>query len=124
GCRLAIWRAEKREARVWGVAAQRVDRTIAFKSPLVGQALSPDGEMLAGFRGPNAVVLTPARSAGESECLCDAVGGVAGRFSPDGEVLAVSAPTRARGLFDVETRRAMAASPCHPQPPPPPPLPP
>jgi RNA polymerase sigma factor (sigma-70 family) len=114
GSRLATWRADKRSVQVWDVAAQRVDRTIAFPTTLVGQALSPDGEVLAGFQGPNAVMLTPARAEGVSSRLC-AIGGAAGRFSPDGELLAIATHTGAVELLNVKTGRVVAASPCDPE---------
>ncbi|HKB05018.1 MAG TPA: sigma-70 family RNA polymerase sigma factor [Gemmataceae bacterium] len=117
GSRLAAWRADRRRVRVWDLAARRVVHTIGpWSAGVVGLAFAPDGEVVAGFSGtpgPRAthVVLGPAvPPGGENQFLYDGVGGTAGRFSPDGGLLAVATHTGAVQLFDPKSRQRLTGT--------------
>jgi RNA polymerase sigma factor (sigma-70 family) len=102
GKTLAVWQSMTDRIRIWDVPSRQVVRTIDPPFAPVGLAVSPDGSQVAVFTKYRGADLYPARTAGESRRV-HVMGGVAGRFSADGSILAVGSPFGAIQLMDAKT---------------------
>jgi RNA polymerase sigma factor (sigma-70 family) len=90
GRTLAVWQPLKDRVQVWDVPAKQAIHTIRLTYPPVQMALDPAGARLAVFTAFQGAALWDARAAGKPVQV-GTTGGTAGRFAPDGSVLAVTA---------------------------------
>src|SRR5262245_25753355 len=110
GRRLAALCSTTRRVRIWDVGTRRVDLTIVADFSVGGLTFSPNGEHVAIFGGFQPPRLWPARADGPTRQLEDCGGGVCGKFTPDGKLLAVATQDGAIQMFDGATGRRHAHS--------------
>src|SRR5439155_13502597 len=99
GRRLVTMCSDCQTVRVWDLATRRVVHTINPNVSVAGLAVRPDGEEVAVFAS-QCPTLWPV-GPGPGRPLCGG-GGLSGRFSPDGAVLAVANRYGVVELFDAK----------------------
>ena len=103
GRTMAVWLPLQNRVRVWDLAERRIVHTIVPPFPPCALSVTPDGSQVAVFTEFRGATLWAARSPGPYRTV-ESKGGEAGRFSPDGTVLAVAA--RDFGVADLVDARS------------------
>jgi WD40 repeat protein len=111
GQRLAAWCSKSQQVRVWDLSKRQLVQNLKPSFPIEELAFAPTGDAVIGFNKTRPPVRWPIRSKEPPQMLPEVAGGILGRFSPNGSVLAVATQSGTVQLVDSRTAGSLPGSP-------------